>query len=597
MPKLGSAYIDVRADRKNLGPDLDKAKAEVESGAVGLQASIGKISFAALTASAVAFGATVTAALAQGIRAASDLEEATSKFNVVFKGQEKAAESWANTLVEAYGLSSRESRQYLSSVQDLLVPMGMQAQSAAKLSNEIVKLSVDLGSFNNLPTEQVMLDIQSALVGNYETMKKYGVVINAAAVQQEALNAGLARSKNEIDAADKAQAAYNMIVNSSTAAVGDFSRTSDGYANTTRRLGSAWEDFTATLAKATGIFDAATSAIHRATDAVKALTRFIDGPTDLQLVEEQIQRIEKAFSNNPGWQGVVADQLRNKLIELRLEAERLGSTMIPGAERGLIESAAADGYDDTGAPSESGGGSGGYDTHALAIAEENLKAITEFNNQEIKLEEEKLAAIRELEYESWQASYDSKVALLNESTGLMNDEIAAERKKMEIQKSIQMQAVNNIGKALQLAGMLNKDAFEAYKAFQIGQTIISTASAAMKSYDAMASIPYIGPALGAAAAAAAIIAGAAQIAVINSSSYSGGGSVGGGVSSPGGSVGTYQANPTTGVYEPQDSDRKTLTININGPVLEPEEFARAMVEQIDNLDDYDVVINSSRQVA
>lgn len=33
--------------------------------------------------------------------------------------------------------------------------MGMQANAAANLSNEIVKLSADLGSFNDLPTEQV----------------------------------------------------------------------------------------------------------------------------------------------------------------------------------------------------------------------------------------------------------------------------------------------------------------------------------------------------------------------------------------------------------------------------------------------------------
>ena len=149
----------------------------------------------------------LASALNDCVKAASDLEEVTSKFNVVFAEQAKKAEEWARTLQDAYAMSMREAKQYLSSIQDLLVPMGMNARAAAYLSNEIVKLSADLGSFNNLPTAQVMLDIQSALVGNYETMKKYVVVLNATTVQQTALNMGLAETNGMLTAADKAQAA------------------------------------------------------------------------------------------------------------------------------------------------------------------------------------------------------------------------------------------------------------------------------------------------------------------------------------------------------------------------------------------------------
>jgi hypothetical protein len=50
-------------------------------------------------------------------------------------------------------------------------------------------------------------------------------------------------------------------------------------------------------------------------------------------------------------------------------------------------------------------------------------------------------------------------------------------------------------------------------AVTVAQTISSTALAAMEAYKAMAGIPVVGPALGAAAAAAAIAYGASQIAV------------------------------------------------------------------------------------
>lgn len=54
-----------------------------------------------------------------------------------------------------------------------------------------------------------------------------------------------------------------------------------------------------------------------------------------------------------------------------------------------------------------------------------------------------------------------------------------------------------------------------FKISATAQTLISTFSSATKSYDALAGIPYVGPALGFAAAAAAVAAGLANVAQIN----------------------------------------------------------------------------------
>ena len=82
----------------------------------------------------------------------------------------------------------------------------------------------------------------------------------------------------------------------------------------------------------------------------------------------------------------------------------------------------------------------------------------------------------------------------------------------------------------------SKKMFKIGQAAAIAETIINTHAAAMGAYKAMASIPYVGPALGIAAAAAAMAAGAAQISAIRSQSVGGGG----------GAVGTFPASPTTG---------------------------------------------------
>lgn len=89
----------------------------------------------------------------------------------------------------------------------------------------------------------------------------------------------------------------------------------------------------------------------------------------------------------------------------------------------------------------------------------------------------------------------------------------------------------------------SKKMFEIGKAAAIANAIIDTYKAATGAYAALASIPYVGPALGAAAAAAAIAAGMARVQAIRSQNMGGGS----GAVSPGGAVGTYPANPNTGL--------------------------------------------------
>ena len=98
--------------------------------------------------------------------------------------------------------------------------------------------------------------------------------------------------------------------------------------------------------------------------------------------------------------------------------------------------------------------------------------------------------------------------------------------------------------------------FEIGKTAAIAETIVSTYSSAQKSYDAMASIPYVGPALGAAAAAAAIVGGLARVSAIESQSFSRGS-----VSATGGDLGVPSA-PSAPEASQQQANR--LDINFTG---------------------------------
>jgi hypothetical protein len=231
--------------------------------------------FRQLGIAAGVMGAAAAAGIAVAVKKASDLEEVQAKFNTVFRNNTKFAEESVKILRESYALSEIAAKKYLSSVQDLLVPMGLQREAASKLSNEVVKLAADLGSFNNMPTEKVMMDIQSALVGNFETMKKYGVVLNETRTQQEAMNLGLWNGKGLIDASAKAQAAYSLMIKGSSDAMGDMQRTSQSFANQMKFTLAKIDDMTVALGK--GFLPVATRLFNVLNkDVIPILTAFLE---------------------------------------------------------------------------------------------------------------------------------------------------------------------------------------------------------------------------------------------------------------------------------------------------------------------------------
>lgn len=126
-----------------------------------------------------------------------------------------------------------------------------------------------------------------------------------------------------------------------------------------------------------------------------------------------------------------------------------------------------------------------------------------------------------------------------------------------------------------MGGKQGGAAFEMMKTFRIGETIMNTYSAAVGAYNAMASIPYVGPALGVAAAAAAIAFGMAQVRAIASMKPGNQGapsmSVGG--SSPMSSVAPAPA--------PIPAEKKTgpsiINFYINGDVVDHDQFARTLL--------------------
>lgn len=199
----------------------------------GLGRTIRQVAGPLIGVAAVASVGRLTGSL---IRAAAAAEEVESKFQVVFGRNSDSVTASLAQFGDLTGRATTELKRYASSIQDTLVPLGLSRREASSLSVAISKLAVDLGSFNDKAEDEVIRDLQSALVGQTETVRKYGVVINAAAVEQEALRSGLANSKSEITESDKVLARLNLILAGTKDAQGDAARTADSLANSFKKI-------------------------------------------------------------------------------------------------------------------------------------------------------------------------------------------------------------------------------------------------------------------------------------------------------------------------------------------------------------------------
>ncbi len=217
---VGSLFVELRANMDKFSQDLNVG---LERAGKQLQ-GVGRGLTAAVTLPLVGIG---TAALA----VASDAEEMQSKFNVVFGGMAESAKAWAETQATAMNRSSLDLQGYLATLQDTFVPLGFAGEQAAALSQQMVQLGVDLGSFNNIASDQAIANLTSALVGNHEAVRSFGIIITQATLAQELLNMGIEGGVQAATEQEKVLARMNIILGSTTAAQGDAARTSGSFAN------------------------------------------------------------------------------------------------------------------------------------------------------------------------------------------------------------------------------------------------------------------------------------------------------------------------------------------------------------------------------
>jgi len=167
------------------------------------------------------------------IKAASDAEEATSKFETVFGDTLNNANNTIKMLSSNFLMSARSARVFVGDIGDVLTGMGATQDVALDLSEQIVGLGADLASFTNIEggTERAVRALQSAVLGVNKPLELLGIKLSDARIKAEMARMALQGLKFDTDLLARAQAVLNLAMQQSPNAIGDVARTADQFAN------------------------------------------------------------------------------------------------------------------------------------------------------------------------------------------------------------------------------------------------------------------------------------------------------------------------------------------------------------------------------
>ncbi len=234
--------LSILADTDDLVKGLKKAENETGNSGNRIGDTFKKVGAAAAAAGIAAAAFAVKLGI-DATRAASDFSETLAKTNVLFGEGSIAVQKFADTAAAQFGQSKQQALDASATFATFGRAAGLAGEELVTFSTDFVGLASDLASFNNTTPEQAINAIGSALRGEAEPLRQFGVLLDDATLRNAALELGLiSTTKNALTPQQKVLAAQKVIYEQTSAAQGDFARTSDGLANQQRILTAELEN-------------------------------------------------------------------------------------------------------------------------------------------------------------------------------------------------------------------------------------------------------------------------------------------------------------------------------------------------------------------
>lgn len=181
------------------------------------------------------------------IELGSDLTEVQNVVDVVFPTMSKKVNEFAQNAASTFGLSETMAKKFTGTFGAMANAFGFSEKESYKMSTALTGLAGDVASFYNISQDEAFTKLKSVFSGETETLKDLGIVMTQTALDQYALANGFGKTTSAMTEQEKVALRYAFVQQQLQNATGDFSRTSDQWANQIRILSLQFDSLKASI--------------------------------------------------------------------------------------------------------------------------------------------------------------------------------------------------------------------------------------------------------------------------------------------------------------------------------------------------------------
>ena len=204
----------------------------------------------------------------------NDFYEATDLFHNAMGNLSGEADTLISKMQGLLGVDPTKAMTYMATIQSLGTSFGLASDKAYILSKNLTQLAYDEGSYWNKNVAETFTAMSSAISGEIEPIRRLGIDLTQARLQQELLALGFNKQVSSLSQADKAVLRYIAIMKQTANIQGNLAQTIQSPANQIKILKAQLD----MLAKSVGslLYPAMKSILPPLIAAVQLIREFVE---------------------------------------------------------------------------------------------------------------------------------------------------------------------------------------------------------------------------------------------------------------------------------------------------------------------------------
>lgn len=292
----------------------------------------------------------------------NDFYEATDLFHNAMGNLSGEADTLISKMQGLLGVDPTKAMTYMATIQSLGTSFGLASDKAYVLSKNLTQLAYDEGSYWNKGVAETFTAMSSAISGEIEPIRRLGIDLTQARLQQELLALGFNKQVSSLSQADKAVLRYIAIMKQTANVQGNLAQTIQSPANQIKILKAQLD----MLAKSVGslLYPAMKSILPPLIAAVQLIREFVEWVAKLMGVKVVFTDFTKSADSVGG----IGDAMDDTADSTKKAAKALKDYTMGFDELNIID------------PTQGSSGSGGGVSAGNILGDVDLSGYDMFKN-------------------------------------------------------------------------------------------------------------------------------------------------------------------------------------------------------------------------